>query len=401
MNKSLAGVKVLDLSRILAGPWCSQNLADLGAEVIKVESVGSGDDTRGWGPPYMTSEAGDQLSAYFMSCNRGKRSIAIDFSQAAGQDLVRRMCAGSHVVIENFKSGSLKKFGLDYESMKQINPGIIYTSITGFGQEGPLAGRPGYDYVFQGMAGFMSYTGIPDGLPGAGPLRAGVAINDLITGMYATVAILAALRKQEKTGEGEYIDLALLDAAIALNANQNMNYLLSGQPPRRSGNAHPNCAPYEVFACSEGYLILAIGNDGQFARFCSVAGREDLANDPMFRTNRSRIENLPALREHVIQIMGQRTKDDWGRLFDTAGVPWGPIRPLNEVFEDEQVKHRQVLQTLHHSRMGDVPTVRNPIVQATGALAPPLLGEHTDDILARMGLSADEVALLRDRKVVA
>ncbi|MDB5616855.1 CaiB/BaiF CoA-transferase family protein [Tardiphaga sp.] len=401
MQNSLAGVKVLDLSRILAGPWCSQNLADLGAEVIKVEAVGSGDDTRGWGPPYMTSEAGDQLSAYFISCNRGKRSIAIDFSQAAGQDLVRRMCSGSHIVIENFKSGSLDKFGLDYASLRSLNPGLIYASITGFGQDGPLAGRPGYDYVFQGMAGFMSYTGIPDGHPGAGPLRAGVAINDIVTGMYATVAILAALRKQEKTGEGEHIDLALLDAAVALNANQNMNYLLSGQPPTRGGNAHPNCAPYEVFPCSDGFLILAIGNDRQFAKFCVMAGRDELADDLRFRTNRDRIENLSALREHVTGIMNQRTREDWGRLFDASGVPWGPIRALDEVFRDEQVKHREILQTLHHPRMGEIPTVRNPIVSAERSLPPPLLGEHTDEILLSLGISEADVASLRDRNVVA
>lgn len=401
MRNALSGIKVLDLSRILAGPWCTQNLADLGAEVIKVESPGSGDDTRGWGPPFLTSETQDRLSAYYLSCNRGKRSIAIDFAKPDGQEVIRQLAARSDVVVENFKSGSLKKYGLDYETLRAINPQIVYISITGFGQSGPLAGRPGYDYVFQGAAGLMSYTGVPDGQPGAGPLRCGVAVNDIMTGMYATIAVLAALREREFTGVGQYADIALLDVAVALNANQNMNYLVSGEPPVRFGNAHPNCAPYEVFACRDGFLILAIGNDGQFKRFCDVAGRRHLASDERFRTNQARIENRSALSAEVSKILTEKDKADWARELDAAGVPWGPIKDLQEVFADEQVQHRRLLQTLQHPTMGAIPTVRNPVAFAEGAAAPPLLGENTDEILAELGVSAVDIADLRTRQVVA
>lgn len=404
VNAALSGIKVLDLSRILAGPWCTQNLADLGADVVKVEGPGTGDDTRGWGPPYLTNESQDRLSAYFLACNRGKRSIVVDFAQPEGQALIRRLAEWADVVVENFKAGSLEKFGLDHVALRALNPRLIYVSITGFGQDGPLAARPGYDYVFQGMAGLMSYTGIPDGQPGAAPLRTGVAINDLMTGMYATSAVLAALIERGRTGEGQHIDLALLDVAVALNANQNMNYLLSGQPPRRSGNAHPNCAPYEVFPCRDGHLILAIGNDSQFARFCRVAGREDLAEDPRFQRNSGRIENLPVLREEVTSILRQRDRDAWGTAFEAAGVPWGPIRALDEVFADEQVRHRGILQTVEHPDFGSIPQVRNPMVtgeEAAQAAPPPLLGEHTDAVLRQLGLSPDEVGSLRACGAVA
>ncbi len=398
VNTALAGIKVLDLSRILAGPWCSQNLADLGADVIKVEGPGAGDDTRGWGPPFLVNETQERLSAYFLCCNRGKRSIAIDFATPEGQALVKRLAAWADVVIENFRVGSLARFGLDHAGLRAVNPRLIHVSITGFGQDGPCAHRPGYDYVFQGMAGLMSYTGVPDGQDGAGPLRTGIAINDLMTGMYATSAVLAALIERGRTGEGKHIDLALLDVAVALNANQNMNYLLSGTPPQRSGNAHPNCAPYEVFACRDGHMILAIGNDAQFARFCETAGRADLAEDARYRRNAGRIENMPALRQEVAAIMRERDRADWVARFEAAGVPWGPINTLDEVFRDPQVQHRQLLRQLDHPRFGAIPNVRNPMLSGAEAAAcrpPPVLGEHTDEVLGEFGFSPDAIGALR------
>ncbi|MCG7361208.1 CoA transferase [Roseomonas sp. ACRSG] len=404
MNVALKGIKVLDLSRILAGPWCTQNLADLGAEVTKVEGPGPGDDTRGWGPPYLINERQERLSGYFLSCNRGKRSIVVDFSCPEGQEVVRSLAARADVVVENFKAGSLRKYGLGADELRALNPKLIYLSITGFGQDGPLASRPGYDYVFQGMAGLMSYTGVPDGQPGAGPLRTGVAINDLMTGMYATTAVLAALIERGRDGVGRHIDMALLDVAVALNANQNMNYLLSGKSPPRSGNAHPNCAPYEVFPCRDGHLILAIGNDAQFGRFCQVAGREELARDERFRLNSGRIENLPMLRQEVTSILRERDRDEWGAAFEANGVPWGPIRALDEVFADEQVRHRQMLHTVQHPSFGGIPQVRNPMLtgdEAARAAPPPVLGEHTDAVLGEIGLTAAEIGKLRALGAVA
>lgn len=389
LDTALAGIKVLDLSRILAGPWCTQNLADLGAEVLKVEHPGRGDDTRQWGPPYLEcGESGEKLSAYFSCCNRGKRSIAIDFSTPGGAAEVRKLARTADVLVENYKAGSLAKYGLDYESLRAINPRLVYLSITGYGQTGPLAGKPGYDYVFQGMGGLMSYTGQPDGQPGAGPLRTGVAVVDISTGMYATSAVLAALFQRQASQRGQYLDIALLDVAVALNANQGANYLVSGKPPERSGNAHPNCAPYEVFPCSDGHLILAIGNDAQFQRFCEVANKREWAADARFQNNALRIINLPALRAELLDLFPTRTRREWTDAFDKAGVPWGPIHSLEEVFEHPQVKHRRMLQVLEHPALGRVPTVRNPMLSAYSAdlakvLAPPLLS--TESTLASLG----------------
>ncbi len=379
LDTALAGIKVLDLSRILAGPWCTQNLADLGAEVIKVEHPDRGDDTRQWGPPYLEDQlSGEKLSAYFSCCNRGKRSLSIDFSSPEGAEAIREMVRTADVLVENYKADSLAKYGLDYGSLQALNPRLVYLSITGYGQTGPMADKPGYDYVFQGMGGLMSYTGLPDGQPGAGPLRTGVAVVDISTGMYATSAVLAALLQRQTTGKGQYLDIALLDVAVALNANQGANYLISGKSPERSGNAHPNCAPYEVFCCADGHLILAIGNDGQFQRFCKVAGQPQLAQDARFHTNAQRIVNLPALRALLQDLFPRRSRREWTDAFDKANVPWGPIHSLDEVFEHPQVKHRGLLQVLQHPTFGKVPTVRNPMLSTpSGCLAdvlpPPLL----------------------------
>ncbi|WP_456280510.1 CoA transferase [Cupriavidus sp. JZ107] len=390
LHKALSGIKVLDLSRILAGPWCTQNLADLGAEVTKIEHPERGDDTRGWGPPYLQSPDGsERMSAYFACCNRGKRSLAIDFTTDEGKAAILALADQADVLVENFKAGTLQRYGLDYASLQARNPRLVYLSITGFGQSGPMADKPGYDYVFQGMGGLMSYTGQPDGEPGEGPLRTGVAVVDLSTGMYATSAVLAALFQRQATGEGQHLDIALLDVAVALNANQGANYLFSGRNPPRSGNAHPNCAPYEVFRCADGHLILAIGNDAQFGRFCEVAGLADLPADPRYRTNSARIANLPALRALLAQVFATRSRRQWTDAFDAAGVPWGPIHSIEEVFAHPQVRHRGLLRHAQHPVLGRIPMVRNPMLPgsptdttdttdtpATPLAAPPLLGEH-------------------------
>lgn len=383
LHNALHGIKVLDLSRILAGPWCTQNLADLGAQVLKVEQPGPGDDTRRWGPPYLQDHAGrDAMSAYFSCCNRGKRSIAVDLASAQGAAAIRALVREADVLVENFKVGTLARYGLDYATLAALNPRLVYLSITGFGQTGPMADKPGYDYVFQGMGGLMSYTGLPDGEPGAGPLRTGVAVIDLSTGLYATSAVLAALMQRHQSGRGQYIDLALLDVAVAVNANQAANYLVSGQNPQRSGNAHPNCAPYEVFRCADGHLILAIGNDAQFGKFCQVVHRKELAIDPRFATNPARLSHLPALREILAPLFVQRPRQEWMREFDAAGVPWGAIHSLSEVFDHPQVRHRQMLQHVFHPDLGDVPVVRNPMLAATPQSLrdnpPPPLPAHED-----------------------
>lgn len=379
---ALNGIRVVDLSRILAGPWCTQNLADLGADVIKVERPGAGDDTRSWGPPYLESSDGQTMSAYFMCCNRGKRSVCLDFKTEEGRAQLLELIREADVLVENYRPGTLKRLGLDYDSLKDLNPGLVYASISGYGQTGPKSHRPGYDYIFQGLGGLMSYTGHADGSPGAGPLRTGVAVVDVTTGMYATSAILAALFQRVRTGQGAWLDLALMDVAVAMNANQAANFLVSGKNPERSGNAHPNLAPYEVFRAADGYFILAAGNDTQFTRLCEFAGRPELASDPLYRSNSARIQNLDSLREVLAEIIIQHPRQYWTDALEELGISWGAINTLEEVFDDEQVKHRGMLQNIYHPVMGEMKLVANPMLSGASRKAsaqpPPLLGEHTD-----------------------
>ncbi|APR05819.1 CaiB/BaiF CoA transferase family protein [Thauera chlorobenzoica] len=407
MPGALSHLRILDLSRILAGPWAGQMLADLGADVIKVERPGVGDDTRGWGPPWLKDEQGAETSvaAYYLCANRNKRSITIDITRPEGQALVRKLAAESDVVLENFKAGGLKQYGLDYDSLKAVNPRLVYCSITGFGQDGPYAPRAGYDFLIQGLGGLMSLTGRPDGEEGGGPMKVGVALTDILTGLYATNAVLAALAWRDKSGEGQYIDLALLDVQIACLANQAMNYLATGQNPKRLGNAHPNIVPYQDFPTADGYMILAIGNDGQFARFCEAAGQPALAADPRFATNRARVENRAALIPLLKKLTVERNTADWIAMLEALAVPCGPINTLADVFADPQVLARGMKVTMPHPAAGSVPQVANPMkLSATPVdyrLPPPMLGEHTEAILAgTLGLDAETIAGLRASGVV-
>ena len=400
MAGPLSHIRVLELSRVLAGPWSAQTLADLGADVIKVERPGAGDDTRAWGPPW----AGDQ-SAYFLSTNRGKRSITIDFERPEGQELVRKLAAQADVVIENFKVGGLVKYGLDYESLKAVNPRLVYCSITGFGQTGPYRNRAGYDFMIQGMGGLMSITGQPDGEPGGGPVKVGVAVTDIFTGLYATIGIMGALAHRDRTGEGQQVDLALLDVQVAVLANQAMNCLVGGKAPQRLGNAHPNIVPYQAFATRDGHIILAVGNDGQFAKFCAVAGRPELAKDERYATNPARVANRKELVALLEELIRTRDSQDWLAALEQVGVPCGPINDLTAVFEDPQVKARNIHQDLPHPTQGSVPTVASPIRYSGTPLvhdtAPPTLGQHTDAVLAEsLGLSEADIAVLRDSGVI-
>ena len=406
MAGALSHIRVLDLSRILAGPWAGQILADLGADVIKVERPGPGDDTRGWGPPWIKDDQGKDTSvaAYYLCANRNKRSITVDITQPEGQDIVRRLAAQSDVVLENFKLGGLKQYGLDYDSLKAVNPRLVYCSITGFGQDGPYAPRAGYDFLIQGLGGLMSITGRPDGEPGAGPMKVGVALTDILTGLYATNAVLAALAWREKSGEGQYIDMALLDVQVACLANQAMNYLATGSNPRRMGNAHPSIVPYQDFPTADGHMILAIGNDGQFARFCEVAGRPELAADARFATNRARVENRAELIPLLNEITATRTTTEWIAQLEARAVPCGPINGLAEVFADPQVQARGLAVKMPHPEAGEVPLVASPIRLSKTPVeyrrTPPLVGEHTDEILADLGVDAAGIAGLRERGVV-
>jgi formyl-CoA transferase len=406
MPATLSGVRVLDLSRILAGPWCTQVLADLGAEVLKVERPGAGDDTRAWGPPFLRRPDGTDTadSAYFASTNRGKKSITLDIASAEGQRVARGLAAKSDVVVENYKFGDMKRYGLDYETVSGANPRLVYCSITGFGQTGPYRARAGYDFMIQAMGGLMSITGERDDLPGGGPQKCGVPIADLMTGMYATVAILAALREREASGVGQHIDMSLLDAQVSWLMNHNLNYLVSGKVPFRWGNAHPNLTPYQSFPTKDGNLILAIGNDGQFRKFCAVAGLP-IATEPRFVDNRSRLANRDALVAIIAEAMKKRTTQEWMALLEAEAVPCGPINTIDQVFADPQVIARGLRFDLPHPVAGTVPQVANPIRFSRSAIAyaaaPPLLGQHTGEVLGGiLGMTAEQVAALKERGVV-
>jgi len=407
MSGPLTHLTVLDLSRVLAGPWCTQLLADLGATVIKIEKPGSGDDTRAWGPPFLKDAAGNDTSeaGYYLACNRGKRSVAVDFTQPEGQALIRDLARQADIVVENYKVGGLAKYGLDHASLAALNPRLVYCSISGFGQTGPYADRAGYDFIIQGMGGFMSVTGERDGLPGGGPQKAGIAISDLMTGMYASTAILAAIAQREASGRGQHIDACLFDTMVAMMAVMDMNYLVSGKPPGRAGNAHQNIVPYEVFACADGHLILAVGNDGQFAKFCEVAGRPEWAADPRFAKNVERVKNRAILVPMVGAAVRVRSQRAWLDALESVGVPCGPINTLDQVFADPQVAARGMRLDLPHPLSGTVPQVGNPLKFSATPVGydqpPPLLGEHTAAVLReRLGLSTDAIADLAARGVV-
>jgi len=417
---ALQGIRILDLSRVLAGPWCTQTLADLGADVIKIERPGSGDDTRGWGPPFLKDEAGQDTAeaAYYLGANRNKRSVACDIAQPDGQTLIRELVRHCDVFVENFKVGDMVRYGLDYDSLKAIQPRLVYCSVTGFGQTGPYRERAGYDYAIQGMGGLMSVTGERDDLVdesghkvAGGPQKVGVAVADLFTGMYASVAILAALRHAERTGEGQYVDMALLDAQVAMLANLGANYLVSGQAPGRVGNAHQNIVPYQVFEVapaadgSQDHLILAVGNDSQYAKFCAVAGRPDLATDPRYARNQDRVRNRAELVPLLEALMKTRGKADWLAALEAAKVPCGAINNLAEVFADPQVRERGMVTPWAHPLRKDLNLVSSPIrLSATPVrtdLPPPLLGQHTDEVLRELlGWPEERLAALRRQGVL-
>jgi crotonobetainyl-CoA:carnitine CoA-transferase CaiB-like acyl-CoA transferase len=398
MAGPLAHIRVLDLSRIMAGPWAGQILADLGADVVKVERPGVGDDTRGWGPPFLKDKSGRDTreAGYYLAVNRGKRSIAVDLAEGEGQRIVRALAARADIVLENFKAGTLAKYGLGYDDLRAVNAGLIYCSITGFGLNGPRRDQAAYDFMIQGMSGLMSVTGEADGKLGGGPQKVGVPIVDIMTGMYAAIAVLAALARRQVSGQGEHIDIGMLDVGVSFLANQAMNYLISDRPPRRTGNAHPNIQPQDVFAARDGHLVLAVGNDDQFARFCEVLERPELARDERFKTNAGRVRNNAILTPLIAEILGTRDREHWVGACARAGVPCGPINTIPEVFADEQVKHRGMLIELAHAVAGTMPQVASPMRFANAPLVherpPPLLGEHTEEILRELGWPAEAVS---------
>lgn len=397
MSGPLSHIRVLDLSRIMAGPWSGQILADLGADVIKIERAGEGDDTRRWGPPFLKDEDGNptQEAGYYLSVNRGKRSVELDLKSEEGRAAVRALAAQSDIVLENFKTGTLDRMGLGYADLKKVNPRLIYCSITGFGLTGPMAGDAAYDFMIQGMGGLMSVTGGPDGTPGGGPQKVGVPIVDIMTGMYATIGVLAALANRDRNGTGDHIDLAMLDVSVAMLANQAMNYLVSEQTPVRRGNRHPNIQPQNVYPVADGHIVLAVGNDGQFRKFAQVIQRPELADDPDYATNAARVENLPALEDILIAALSDGTVDNWVTAFAEAGVPSGPINTIDRVFENPQVKHRKMLRNIPHPLGGHIKQVVSPLNFRETPLqfhtAPPLLGQHTQDVLTALGLETAKV----------
>ena len=402
---ALSHIRVLDLSRVLAGPWCTQILADLGADVIKIERPGSGDDTRQWGPPFVSVDGGgNEESLYFLATNRGKRSMTLNLSDSRGQKVVHELAAHCDVVVENFKVGALARYGLDYETLKGINPSLVYCSITGFGQTGPYADRAGYDFMIQAMGGLMSVTGEAEEVAGTNPQKVGVAIADLVTGLYSANAIQTALIHRERTGQGQYIDMALLDCQVAILANQAMTYLAAGQTPVRMGNAHPNIVPYQVFETQDGHIILAIGNDGQFRRFCELADQPHLAQDPRFVANRGRVKHRAQLIEALALLMKSKNTDDWLNLLEPEGIPCGRINSIDETLNDPQVVHRQMRTQALHSSLGEINLLGSPLKlsETPGEVrrAPPVLGEDTDQVLREVlgyedsairGLHADGV----------
>lgn len=407
MSGALSHIRVLDLSRVLAGPWAGQLLADLGADVIKIERPGTGDDTRAWGPPFLKDGEGRNTSeaAYYLCANRNKKSVTVDIGSAQGQELIRSLAKNADVVLENFKVGGLAQYGLDYESLRAENPRLVYCSITGFGQTGPYANRPGYDFLIQGLGGLMSVTGVRAGEPGAGPQKVGVALTDILTGLYATVGVLAALAHRDRTGEGQYIDLALLDVQIACLANQNMNFLTTGVAPRRMGNAHPNIVPYQDFPTADGDMILAVGNDRQFASLCGVLDHPEWAADERFATNAGRVKH----REVLVPLMRQatvfKTTQEWISALEAANVPCGPINDLKAMYDDPQVKARGMRMELPHPQAGTAPTVANPLrLSATPVEyrnAPPLLGQHTHEVLQQLlGLTSERIGALASRGII-
>jgi crotonobetainyl-CoA:carnitine CoA-transferase CaiB-like acyl-CoA transferase len=407
MSGALSHIRVLDLSRVLAGPWAGQILADLGAEVVKVERPGVGDDTRHWGPPFLRDEAGENTAeaAYYLSANRNKQSLTLDFTQPEGQRIVRELAAKADVVLENFKVGGLAAYGLDYSALKAINPRLIYCSITGFGQTGPYARRAGYDFMIQGLGGLMSLTGRSEDEAGAGPVKVGVALTDILTGLYSAVAVLAALNQRERSGLGQHIDMALLDVQVACLGNQALNYLTTGVAPKRLGNAHPNIVPYQDFPTADGDFILTVGNDGQFRKFCEVAGHAEWADDPRFASNKARVAHRAELIPLIRQATVFRTTAEWVAALEQAGVPCGPINDLAQVFADPQVIARGLRVELPHPLAGSVPQVASPIRLSETPVeyrnAPPLLGEHSEQVLREwLGMAAADVAALRTRGVL-
>ncbi|MGD8325934.1 MAG: CaiB/BaiF CoA-transferase family protein [Sphingomonadales bacterium] len=402
MAAALEHIRVLDLSRVLAGPWAGQILADLGAEVIKVERPGCGDDTRGWGPPYLKQKDGtdSDTAAYYLAANRGKKSIAIDMAQPEGAALIKKLAMQADIVIENFKTGNLAKYGLDYESLSKDHPGLIYCSITGFGQDGPLAHNAGYDFIVQGMAGLMSITGTPE----SGPVKVGTAVADLTTGMYGVIGILAALAHREQTGQGQHVDMALFDTQLSWLANQNLNYLVGGITPGRLGNAHPSIVPYQDFETKDGHLIIAVGNDRQFARFADLLGYPEWAEDPNFKTNAGRVRHRDLLIPLIAQLMKGRSTEEWRNALDTIRIPNGPINTIPQAFDEETAKARGMKVTMDHPVSGKVDLVANPIKLSRTPIsynqAPPGLGEQSDEILASIGLGVADIAELRRKAVI-